>query len=145
MVVAVKSTMTRSRTLAHASRLVPDAEIEARIEMKSTQVGVNLRGLVRTREEKRGEITVEDQQESQHAEADRKYENQVRQASEDLSGGAGLAMNEVENKAEADLLIEPGLLEGLGVLAETLKAGLQVHEESLVGAENIIDQGLDAG
>jgi hypothetical protein len=150
IVDAVRLRMTRSRMRAvreaHESRLAPeqDDEIEARIEMKSTQTGVNLRGLVRTREEKRGEITAEDQQESQYAEADRECENEVRQASDDSSRGARLAMDEVGKKTEADLLIEPGLLEGLGVQAETLNAGLQVDEESPVEAGSTIDQGPDA-
>ena len=67
----------------HESPLVLDSEIEARVEMKSTHTGVNLQELVRTREQKGGEITPEDQQESQHAEADLRPENKVRQASED--------------------------------------------------------------
>jgi hypothetical protein len=117
----VGSRMTRLLTQTHASRLATDAEIEARIEMKSTQAGANLRGLVRARDQKGGEIPAEDQQESQHAEADLKSERGARQASEDWSRRAQLAVNEAGNEAKADLLVEPGLIadQGPGFQAET--------------------------
>jgi len=87
MIAQAPPKRTRSRTRVgpevHESPLVLDAEIEARVEMKLTHTGVNLQELVRTREQKGGEITPEDQQESQHAEADLRSEHKVRQASED--------------------------------------------------------------
>jgi len=53
-------------------------------------------------------------------------------------------MNEVENKREADPLVEPGLLGELGVQVETLNTGLQVDEDILMEAESTIDRGLGA-
>lgn len=123
---AVGSRMTRLLTQAHASRLATDAEIEARIEMKSTQAGANLRGLVRARDQKGGEITAEDQQESQHPEADLRSDNEARQANEDWLRPARLAMDEVGKKAEADPLVEPGLLADQGSLVE-VETGIHVN------------------
>jgi hypothetical protein len=108
MAAAVRSRMTRLLTQAHASRLATDAEIEARIEMKSTQAGVNLRGLVRARDQKGGEITAEDQQESQHPEADLRSENEARQANEDWLRRARLAMDEV-GRIETGIHVNVGI------------------------------------
>jgi hypothetical protein len=136
---------TRSRIRvgreAHESRLAPDAEIEARIEMKWTQAGVSLRGLVRTRERKRGEITTEDQQERRLPEADLRYENEVRQASEDLLGEARLAVNEAGNEAKADLLVEPGLIADQGSL---VGPGLQVETSFHPNVGTTTDRPRDA-
>jgi hypothetical protein len=49
-----------------------------RSRMTRLRAGVNLRGLVRARDQKGGEITAEDQQESQHPEADLRSDNEAR-------------------------------------------------------------------
>jgi hypothetical protein len=141
MAAAVRSRMTRLLTQAHASRLATDAEIEARIEMKSTRAGVNLRGLVRARDQKGGEITAEDQQESQHPEADLRSDNEARQANEDWLRRARLAMDEVGKKAGADPLVEPGLLADQGSL---VGSGLQVKTGIHVNVGITMDREPDA-
>jgi hypothetical protein len=141
MIDPVTSRMTKSRIRAggevHES-LMTVSEMKVPIGTQETPAGVMLRQLDRERRREGRENAAEGRQEIQHSEADLKSEKEAQEASEDSSRPARLAMNEVGSEAEADLLVEPGLLLELSIPVETLDAGLQADEEIPVGAASTI-------
>jgi hypothetical protein len=108
--------------------------------MISTQAGVKLRPLAGECKREGREIAAKDQPELRYAEADRKCENEARQASEDLLRRAQLAVNEVGKEAKADLLVEPGHLADQGSL---VGPGLQAETGIYLNVGITIDRDRD--
>ena len=135
--------MTRSPIRAAGevieSRLAPEPKVTTRalVDIEPMRAGMILGGLAPRPEGERRGITAEDQLEIRHTEAGPKWENEMRQASEALSGGTRLAVNEAGNEAEADLLVESGLLADQGYL---VRLGLQAETGIHVNVGVTIDR-----